>query len=204
MSSLDPRLVGFDLVIKLAPHRTLDASSLRIMMLDKQQHALEINTTPLPVDGKEPLAGPRWKIVRARPVRLPAEVVAVRAEVAGVRSEAVAREGLPAALTLRPVHGQLGMAREPHLWWRFHNLRAPVVDVDGLFASAILEIDGRQLPVPRETYDGPARLATGSALSGFWSLGDFDVDASRGTHRLRAGMLDEWSEPFTFQWTRLA
>jgi hypothetical protein len=204
MSSLDPRLAGFDVVVKLAPHRALAASSLQILFLDQQQRVVDINTTPLALEGKEPRIGPRWDVLRARPVTVGADVVAVSAEVAGVRSEPVSRGGVTSPFTLRPVHGVLGLAREPHLWWRFQNIRAAVVGVDQLFAAAILEIDGRELPVPPGTYNGPAWLAGGAALSGFWSLEDFSVDATGGTHRLRAGMLGEWSDPFTFAWTRLA
>jgi hypothetical protein len=204
MSSLDPRLAGFDVIVKLAPHRALDGSSLQILLLDREQRIVDTNTTPLAVEGKEPRIGPRWDVVRARPVKVGADVVAACAEVDGVRSEPVSRGGVTLPFMLRPVHGVLGLAREPHLWWRFQNLRAAAVDVDQLFAAAILEIDGRELPVPPDTYNGPARLACGAALSGFWSLEDFHVDATDGAHRLRAGMLGEWSDPFTFEWTRLA
>lgn len=204
MSSLDPRLAAVDVVIKLASHRPLDASFLQLVMLDRQGRVVEANTTPLAADAKGLSTGPSWSIVRTRPTKMSNEVVAVRAQIAGLQSEPITRTEAASPIALRPVDGYLGLPREPHFWWRFHNRRSGAIAVAALFASVVLEIDGHARPVLAGAYNGPASLANGRAISGFWSLDDVDPSAARGMHRFRAGMLGEWSEPFSYERQQLA
>jgi len=200
-SSVDARLASFDALLKIPQGCGLEPGAIRTLLLNEQGSVLATDGGGLRLDAPAPLAGPIWKLVRGRLVRLPDKVDAACAVIHELRSPPVARRDATRPVVLQPIASQVGLAGEPHLWWRFYNNTPDPIDVYRIFRTTTLRLDERRLPPPAEAYNGPAHLPPGRGISGLWSLDDFDQDARRGPHRFQLGVLDERSEPFTFEWT---
>lgn len=146
------------------------------------------------------VVGPGWQYVRGALVKIDNTVIAADAVVGASRSARRTRAEQKQQVLLDPVPGDLGLAREPHLWWRFSNQHDQPIAARAIIASTVIFLDGRALRPPAATYDGPAYLAPGRTLSGFWSLEQLDPAARVGVHRLGVAMLGEQSPQFAYRW----
>ena len=186
-------LARFDLVVKIAAgHVLTDATVVRVRLLDAA--GTEIAATSLAV---EPRSGPAWLHVRGPLVVVDASVSQAEAGLAGVVSPPVFRRDARQVVMLGPLHGRVGADGEPHFWWRYYNSTSSPLSVERLRAQTVLWLDGRPLPL-RGPYNGFANLPPGRALTGLWSVDDFDA-LHPGTHHARLQVGTEESGELSFE-----
>lgn len=199
-SSVDPLLARLDAVIKIPRGSLLEEGSLQLLLLDEEQRVLTAKSTPLNLGGKGQTAGPAWKVVRGGLIKMSDASTHACAVLNDVRSAPVARLDGRVPVLLHAIDRQVGVPGEPHLWWRFYNHTAMSIPVDRVFSTTTLQIDDRMFSPAVASYDGPAHLPSHRALSGLWSLDEFDARARTGPHRFRLSILGATSGPFVFDW----
>jgi hypothetical protein len=197
-SSLDLLLARFDTLVKIPRGSVLDDGAIQLLLLDEQEHVLTLINSPLNLGGS--LAGPSWKVSRGGLVKIRAMSTHASAVLNDVRSAPVPRLDATIPVLLQPITCQLGIAGEPHLWWRFYNRTELPIRVDRVFNASTLQLDDRTFSPRFGAYNGPAELPSKRALSGLWSLDEFDTRAREGRHRFRLSILDDASDPFVFEW----
>jgi hypothetical protein len=197
----NPRVVSLDALIKARAGAMVDApSSMELRMLDAHGRLIEVAHDVLR-PSQDALRGPGWLHVRGQLVRLPDEATALEGVLGALRSPPVlrARAGEPVELTAIPL--ELDLPGEPHLAWHYRNAQDAPVEVGALFASTRLHVDDRTFALSRhETYNGPAQLPAGRALSGWWSLDRFEPGLRRGRHRFELEILGRRSAAFDHGW----
>jgi hypothetical protein len=197
-SSVDPLLGRFDALLKIPRGAVLEDGTTQLLLLDDQGRVLTATNIPLQLEGV--IAGPSSKLVRGGLVRLSEGTTHAVGILNDVRSAPVARLDATIPVLLRAIARQVGIAGEPHLWWRFYNRTSAPIHVGRIFETSVLHVDDRTFSPRAAPYNGPAELPPKRAVSGLWSLDDFDATLRRGLHRFQLSILGEASEPLAFEW----
>lgn len=199
--SKQPRFARFNVLIKVARGAFLtECSRIELHLLDSVGNLIGIReATHDPV--VKPIQGPGWRRIAGRILPVEDTVSQAEAVLGTVRSARVSRRDAKHPLLLVAVPDQVGVAGEPHLWWRFFNCTADPIPVKRIFGTSLLWVDDRAFH-PQSPYNGPSLLPSGRALSGLWSLDDIDPSAAAGRHRFTLEMLGERSTDIEPLWNR--
>jgi hypothetical protein len=203
-SSVDERLVRLDALVKVPSAGVLADTPLDLLFTDDDERVVAVEQVPAHLAQGRPLVGPAWVVIPSGLLKMSAGSTRAHARVGSVRSASVARRdgALPVLLDAVPL--QVGVAGEPHLWWRFYNRSPTPVPVDRIFATTTVQIDERTFSRPVGPYNGPAQLPPKRAISGLWSLDDFDARLRQGQHRFHLTILGDASAPVVFAWSPIA
>jgi hypothetical protein len=202
-SLVDRNLARFDTILKIPAGSLIEDGTLQLRLLDESLRLIEVKTTALTLGAEGPVVGPSWKVIRGELTKLPEASMHCFAVLNDARSTIVDRADATIPVLLRGIEGEVGLKGEPHLWWRFYNDTAQPISVERILTTTLLRIDDQTfLPRP-SSYDGPAYLPPRRALSGVWSLDEFDSRAREGQHQFQLSILDQTSEAMTFEWTTL-
>jgi hypothetical protein len=199
--SLAPDLARFSTLVKAgAGERIDDPETIELRMLDARGDIVDVHAETL-----EPgLEGPAWRQVAGPLVRMAGPVTHVDAALRDAVSERVARADAELPVVLEPVAYDLGLDREPALWWSYRNRTGAPVEAVEVLRSRVLWVDDRPLRPPEGAYNGPRQLAPGRALSGAWSLDDFALIDRRAPRRFALEAGGERSREFTYAWEPMA
>jgi hypothetical protein len=199
-----PDLARFSALLKVGAGRSIDEpETIEIRMLDAGGNVVDVQTEPFEPDSGR-LVGPAWEEVPGHLVRLADAVTQVEATLRDAVSERVARADGTAAVLLTPVAYDLGLDREPALWWSYRNQTGAPVDATDVLRSRVLWVDEHPLRPPEGGYNGPPDLGPGQALSGWWSLDDFALIDRRAPRQFALEISGERSDEFTYAWQPMA
>jgi hypothetical protein len=193
------RKARFDAVVKVAAGAVVeDAAAIAIRLFDDQGRLV---ATQDGMHAESPrMQGPAWQRVRGRWMDV-ANATQAEAEFAGATtSPGVHSHEMQETVSLAAIPAVVGVAGEPHLWWRFHNRTdAPVTASDVLHDQKVW-IDGQAYSLPLESYDGPAFLQPGYAFTGLRSLDGVYPGVRLGRHRVSVEMLGHRSPDLDVEW----
>jgi hypothetical protein len=176
-----------------------EEATLELRLLDAEGDVVDVQTAALELpDGG--VAGPAWLEVPGKLVALADTVTHAEAALGDTVSARVARQDVALPVLLESVAYDLGLPGEPRLWWSYRNQGTEPVGVMDVLASTVLWVDGDAVRPPAAPYNGPSRLPPQRALSGWWSLDDFEGIHRQEPHRFALEILGERSEELTAGW----
>jgi hypothetical protein len=187
-TSRNPRLARFDAVIKIARGATVPAGSQLRVRLSGGDAGTPLVRAVADIGG---IAGPSWRELRGALLEIEPSIAAAEGELAGRVSPPVYRRDATTPVSLTAIRDTIGLPDEPLLWWRYYNAAPAHVAVQPLRARAALRADDHVFRLSG-TYNGPAELPPGRAMSGLVSA-DHLQGLPPGTHRLQLVMGHEVS-----------
>lgn len=192
--SVNPRLARFNAVVKLAAGaRLATGTQLSVRLLgDESDDPVTLVSAEL-----DDLMGPDWRAVSGRLLEINPAAAVAEGLLAGRVSGPVFRRDAVVPVSLTAIRDVVGIAHEPHLWWRYYNATGRPVDVAALRATTVLWVDDRRFGVATN-YNGPAQLPPGRALFDLWSFDDLD-GLLPGTYRMQLTVGDEASAPLVVE-----
>ena len=191
---VNPRLARFNAVVKLAAGARLATGTQLSVRLLGDESDDPVTLVSAELDG---LMGPGWRAVPGRLLEISPAAAVAEGLLAGDVSGPVFRRDAVVPVSLTAIRDVMGMAHEPHLWWRYYNATGRPVDVAALRATTVLWVDGRWFGVATD-YNGPAQLPPGRALFDLWSFDDLD-GLLPGTYRMQLTVGDEASAPLVVE-----
>jgi len=172
--SRNPAHARFDVFVTVPDGAApLDPGALRVELRDS---AGEVIGTIAPglEERPTPLTGPGWRVITGRHVVIADEVAYATAVLGVARSPRTSRADGRRTLTVVPIRDVLGVPGEPRLWWRFRNTTDAPIVVSELLANTVVWLDDIAVHPP-STYNGPAKLPPGRAISNLVSLADLGI-----------------------------
>jgi hypothetical protein len=175
--SLNPAHARFDVLVTVpAGAAPVDPSTLRVELRDAAGEVVGTIAAGLD-EHPAPVTGPGWRVITGRHVAITDEIAHAEAVVGAARSRRTSRADARRTLNVVPIRDVLGVPGEPRLWWRFCNTTDAPIAVSELLDDTVVWLDDVAVQPPA-TYNGPAQLPPGRAISNLVSLSDLGITIS--------------------------
>jgi hypothetical protein len=188
--SINSRLARFDAIIKVPAGQTVFSGTPLDVQLASDERDVQLVTSDHDVGA---IQGPAWRYVRGRLVEVGDRVSSAVAVLGPATSAPSLRPAALTAVSLLPIDYRIGIRDEPVLLWRYGNSTDQPLPVGELLARAVLSANDQPMIVGM-TYNGPASLPVGRAVSGWWSTMDLE-GLPPGPNRMQLWIGDQTSDP---------